>query len=161
MALALTACNNGGNAGSQAAQAPVEAAPAVTQAAPPAAPAPAAQPQDLPELITTFLEQNFPGVAVARVESETENGSLEYDVTLSDGTEIDFNHNNQWHSVDCKVKAVPEAFVPRAIAAHVKNNLQGQPITKITREPYGYEIEVAGGLDLKFNSNGQFLQMDD
>ena len=34
-------------------------------------------------------------------------------------------------------------------------------IVKIDREPYGHEIELSGGLELKFDKNGKLLHIDD
>ena len=141
-----------------------------TQALPAAAPvdsaaqtAPAASPQaqQLPEAINTFLQKTFPGAAVSYVELDNEYGGVNYDVKLNDGTEIDFDANNQWDKVDCHVKAVPASLVPAAIAQYVKANYQGLPITKIDKEPYGYEIELSNGLDIKFNPSGQMMGIDD
>ena len=126
-----------------------------------AAPAAAPQAQQLPETINSFLQKVFPGAAVAYVELDNEYGGVNYDVRLNDGTEIDFDANNQWDKVDCHTKAVPASLVPAAVAQYVKANYQGQPITKIDKEPYGYEIELANGLDLKFNPSVQLIGIDD
>ena len=117
--------------------------------------------QGLPEAITAFLQKHFPGATVARVETDNEYGGLEYDLTLNDGTEVDFDASNRCEKVDCKVKAVPAALVPASIASYVKSNYQSLPITKIDIKPYGYEIELSNGLDLNFNNNGQFVSIDD
>ena len=123
--------------------------------------APAVQPQALPVAVTTFLNKYFPGTSVVGIDTDSEYGGLEYDVYLNDGTEVDFDRNNQWESVDCKVKAVPAAIVPAAIASYVKANYQSLPITKISNKRYGYDVEVSNGLELKFNANGQFVGIDD
>ncbi len=169
-ALALASCNNGG--GQQPTQAPVAPQPASGQvsavpdstaqqgAAQQGAPT-QVQPQALPEPITKFVQQHFPGATVVRVEADQEFGGLDYDLTLNDGTEVDFDPANEWEKVDCHVKAVPAALVPAAIASFVKSNYQGQPITKIERKPMGYEIELANGLELKFDKNGAFMHVDD
>ena len=118
--------------------------------------------QALPQLITDFLQQQFPDATVAFVESSNKRGSLEYDVTLNDGTEVDFDLDNQWEEIDCKVKAVPAVLVPPAIVSYVKTlSLKDLIVTKIARKRYGYAIELNNGLDLKFDSKGQFIGLDD
>ena len=136
------------------------ATPDTTAAQQPAA-NPAAQAQGLPQQITDFLQKQFPGATVSYVETDADHGGMEYDVTLNDGTEVDFDRANQWESVDCHVKAVPAALVPGAISSYVKSNNQGLPITKISRKPYGYEIELNNGLELRFDPNGNFAGIDD
>lgn len=130
-----------------------------TQAQAPAA-APAATTQAVPDAVSAFVKQYFPNATIAGVERDHDHG-LEYDLYLSDGTEIDFDANNQWDNVDCHGKPVPAALVPKAIAAYVRSNYQNMAISKINREHYGYEIELANGLELNFDRSGNFMGMDD
>ena len=141
---------------------PVQAAPAdsTMAQAQPAASAPAATAQSLPDPITTFIKQNFPNATITGVEPDQDHGGLEYDVYLNDGTELDFDANNQWETIECRAKAVPATFIPKAIATYVKGNYQ-LPIVKIHKEHFGYEIELSNGLDLNFDHSGQFMGMDD
>ena len=139
---------------------PVQAAPADSTMAQPQAAAPATTAQALPEAITTFLKQHFPNATVSGVEPDNEHGGLEYDVYLNDGTQVDFDANNQWEKVE-SMKGVPAALVPKAIATYVKGNYQNLAITKINKEYGGYEIELANGMDLKFDGSARFMGMDD
>ena len=164
-ACALMSCNGGGDAQQTAAPAAPAAQPAVTDTTavaqqPPAQAAPA-QAQALPEAINAFIQKHFPGSTVTYVETDHDMGGLQYDVTLNDGTQVDFTPNNDWDKVDCHTKAVPAALVPAAIAGYVKANFQSTLITKIDKEPSGYEIELSNGVDLKFAPNGQFMGVDD
>lgn len=137
-------------------QAPVDSTQVQAQAA-----APATNTQAVPEAVYAFVKQYFPSATIAGVEIDSEHGGMEYDIYLSDGTEVDFDANNQWDKVDCHTKAVPAALVPQAIATHVKNNYQNMAITKINKEYHGYEIELSNGLDLNFDKSGRFMGIDD
>lgn len=145
---------------------PAQAAPADTVMAQPQAQAqaqkaaPAVNAQSLPQAITSFIKQHFPSVSIVGVEPDYDNGGLEYDVYMSDGTQIDFDANHQWDQVE-SMRGVPAFFVPRAIASYVKGNYQNLAITKINKEYYGYEIELVNGLDLNFDRSGRFMGMDD
>lgn len=130
--------------------------PAQAQAQPAAAAA-----QSLPDGITSFIKQNFPSASIVGVEPDNEHGGLEYDVYLNDGTELDFDTNHQWETIDCHTKAVPAAFVPKGIASYVKSNYQNMPIVKIHKEHYGFEIELSNGMELNFDRQGRFMGMDD
>lgn len=147
-------------------QQPVQTPPADTTMAQPQAAAPAdaqaaaATAQSLPAAITDFLKQHFPNAQVAGIEPDYEHGGLEYDVYLSDGTQIDFDANNQWEKVE-SMRGVPAFFIPKAIANHVKSNFQNTAITKINKEYHGYEIELANGIELRFDNSGRFMGMDD
>ena len=166
----FTLCSCSGNNGAEQQQAavptvqeqPVQAAPVDSAMAQPQAQAqaPAANAQSLPEAITTFIKQQFPNATIAGIEPDHDNGGLEYDVYLSDGTQLDFDANNQWEKVE-SMKGVPAFFIPKAIANHVKSNYQNAVITKINKEYNGYEVELNNGVELRFDGSGRFLGMDD
>ena len=165
--LALCSCTGNNDANQQQAvvpvpqEQPVQAAPAdTTMAQPQANPqAAAATAQALPEAITTFIKQQFPNATIAGIEPDHEHGGLEYDVYLSDGTQIDFDANNQWEKVESR--AVPAYFIPKAIATYVSSNYQNMAITKIKKEYNTYEVELVNGMNLVFDRSGRFMCMDD
>lgn len=140
--------------------APVDSTMTQAQAAAPAD-APATTAQGLPDAITTFIKQNFPNATIAGVEPDHDHGGMEYDVYLNDGTELDFDANNQWETIESRGKGVPAAFIPKAIATYVKSNYQNMSIVKIHKEHFGYEIELPNGLELSFDPQGHFMGMDD
>ena len=125
-----------------------------------AAAVPATTAQGLPGAITAFVKQHFPNATIAGVEPDYDNGGLEYDVYLSDGTKIDFDANNQWDQVE-SMRGVPAFFIPKGISNYVRSHYQNLAITKVNKEYSIYEIELANGLDLNFDRSGRFLGMDD
>ena len=165
--MALCSCSGNNDANQQAVipapqEQPVQAAPVdstMPQAQAPAQ-AQAAAAQALPEAITAFIKQHFPNAQVVGVEPDHDHGGLEYDVYLSDGTQVDFDANNQWDQVE-SMKGVPAFFIPNGIANYVKSNYQNIVITKINKEYHGYEIELANGVKLNFDRSGNFMGMDD
>lgn len=170
---ALCSCgNNGGADQQQAAMPPVQqqqmqtppadSTMAQAQAQDPnqAQATPAASAQSLPEPITAFVKQHFPNAAIVGVEPDHDHGGLEYDVYLNDGTQIDFDANNQWDQVE-SMKGVPAFFIPKGVASYVKGNFQNMVITKVNKEYYGYDVELANGIELKFDRSGNLMGMDD
>jgi len=174
---ALSSCNGNNDASQQQVQVAVPAAqeqavqsaPADTtmsqpqaqpQADPQAAAAPATTAQALPKVITTFVKQHFPNASIVGVEPDYDNRGLEYDVYLSDGTQIDFDANHQWDQVE-SMRGLPAFFIPKAIASYVRGSYHNLAITKINKEYHGYEIELSNGLDLNFDRSGRFLGIDD
>lgn len=139
--------------------APVDSTQAQAQD-PAQAQATAANAQSLPSAITEFIKQQFPNATIAGIEADREHGGLEYDVYLSDGTQLDFDANNQWEKVE-SMKGVPAFFIPKAIADHVRSNCQNVAITKINKEYNGYDVELANGMELTFDRSGRFVGMDD
>lgn len=107
---------------------------------------------ELPAAAQTFLSQYFPGLTVKSVEKEKASGTFYYDVTLADGTEVEFDQAGAWTDVDCKNKAVPSVIIPQAISAYVEANYPGLLIVQIERESYGYDIELSNDLDIRFDT---------
>lgn len=117
--------------------------------------------EKLPSAAKSFIEEYFPGRQVSYVKKDSKLVGTTYEIVLQDGTEIEFDKSGEWDSVDCKRKAIPAALVPVAITEYVQSNFPGQMIVKIDREPYGHEIELSGGLELKFDKNSKLLHIDD
>ena len=111
--------------------------------------------------ITEFVKTYFPKVSVLIVKPEHD----EYEVRLSDGTELEFTRNFEWKKIDCEhsntYTAVPAELVPEQIATYVKTNFADQSITKIEKKRRGWEIELSNELEIKFNKNFVVTKIDD
>ena len=117
--------------------------------------------EQLPAPAKTFVKKYFPQATIEYATKDTEFMGTTYEVRLSDGTEVDFDKKGNWDNVDCKTKAVPASLVPAAIAQYVKAHYPNTVIVKIDKERGGYEIELSNDLDLKFNSKGKLIGIDD
>ncbi len=119
-------------------------------------------PSQLPQEVQTFIQQNFPGKNITLAQKDSEwLFFTKYDVSLNDGTQVSFDTDNVWDKVEARTSAVPAALVPQAIATFVATNYPTVPIVKIDKENYGYEVELANELELKFNEAGALMEMDD
>ena len=111
--------------------------------------------------ITEFVKTYFPKASVLIVKPEHD----EYEVRLSDGTELEFTRNFEWKKIDCEhsntYTAVPAELVPEQIATYVKANFADQSITKIEKKRRGWEIELSNELEIKFNKNFVVTKIDD
>ncbi len=116
----------------------------------------------LPVAITSFIQQNFPGQAISFATKDLEITGWQYDVVLADGTQIDFDTDKVWDKIQCTMtNPVPTALIPAPIVAHLKGNFPDAMVMKIDKERYGYEIELANGLELKFTKQGALMEVDD
>ena len=112
---------------------------------------------ELPVKARTFIGQYYP---TARIVSTTKDKD-DYEVTLSEGTRIDFDKAGEWTDVDAVTgMTVPSGFYPAPIDNYVSTTYPGSGINEISRETYGYEIELLTGTELKFNSEGAFSGYD-
>lgn len=116
----------------------------------------------LPKAAKTTIANNCKS-KVSLVKIEKDFGSIsEYEVVLQDGTEISFDSKGNWKKVEVNdTKGVPAVFIPNKIADFVKNAQNGQRIVGIEKDRKGYDVELANGVDMKFNTAGDFLRYDD
>ena len=106
----------------------------------------------LPQAAQTFLKTHFDTLTVAYIVADRKFMGVEYEVKYG-----------QWESVERKSAPVPAAIVPKQISDFVAaNELFGrQFIKKIERDPYTWEIELSGGLEIKFDTKFNVIGYDD
>ena len=119
-------------------------------------------PEQLPEPIKAFIQQNFPGQTISYAEKDAELTGSKYDVVLNDGSRVEFDTDNVWDKIECPLtNPVPTALIPAPIVAHLQSQFPNALIVKIDRERNGYEVELANGLELKYNKQGVLTEVDD
>lgn len=116
----------------------------------------------LPKAAQTSISSNFKA-KVSMVKTDKDFGRVsEYEVILTDGTEITFDRDGNWKDIEVSAnRAVPSAYVPANVTQYVKNNHKGQKVVGIEKDRGGYEVELSNGLDLKFDRNGNFVKYED
>ena len=118
-------------------------------------------PVGLPNAARTILKNNFKA-NVSHFKIEKDFGMVkEYDVVLTDGTEITFDSHGNWKDIEVRQNAsVPASLIPAAIKEYVKQNQKKAKITGIEKNRSGYEVELSNGVEMKFNNEGKFLRYD-
>jgi hypothetical protein len=115
---------------------------------------------DLPADAQKFLTENFK----EKVEYVKKDNKFfdEYEVRLADGTEIEFDSKGNWKEVESKKNALPTGFIPAKIQKYAADKFPNTHIKKIERGVLGkYEVKLSNGLELEFNSDGDFKRIDD
>ena len=111
--------------------------------------------------ITKFVKQYFPKANVLMVNAEWD----EYEVRLSDGTQIEFTRKPEWKKVDCEhsttYPSVPAELVPEQISTYVNANFPNTTIKKLEKKFRGWEIELSNRLEIKFNNSFKVTEIDD
>ena len=111
----------------------------------------------LPEQAQSFVKLVFSDSAVQSVETS---GSG-WNVNFTNGTEIDFNSEGSWTSIDCGLGVtVPYDLVPVNIHTFVEQNYPSAGVVEISRTTSEYEIELSNGIDATFDLHGNFLHFD-
>lgn len=116
----------------------------------------------LPEAARTTISNNFKSkVSVIKLD-KTLGHINEYEVILTDGTEISFDNKGNWDNIETSAQtSVPKAFVPKSIRDYVSKDQPKTRIVGIDKERNGYEIELSNGIEMKFDKSGRFLGYDD
>lgn len=116
----------------------------------------------LPVAAKTVIAKNFKSeVSVVKVEKDWGRVS-EYEVILTDGSEISFDRDGNWDKVEVNyTRSVPAGFIPKGISSFVRQNQPNTRIIGIDKERRGYDIELSNGVEMKFDKNGNFLRYDD
>lgn len=115
----------------------------------------------LPQAAQTMLKRHFKSRTVSMVKVDSRSfGGKEYEVILTDGTEIEFDNSGNWTEVDCGRNAVPAGLIIKPIADYVKRNYSGEKIVHIEVDRSKYEIELSNGTELEFARDGRFLRED-
>ncbi len=115
----------------------------------------------LPKTAQTFIGTHFPNHKVAYAKEERDLMKVSYDVTFTDGTKLEFDKNGEWKEVDTKPATVPAAIIPERIASYIHSHYPNVAIVAIDRTPRKYEVELANGLDVKFDIRYNFIGVDD
>lgn len=115
----------------------------------------------LPETAQTVLKQNFKA-DVSHIKIGKEFGHIrEYEVVMTDGSEISFDKHGNWKEVEVGQTAmVPAALIPNPIKTFVKENQTKAKVTGIEKKNYGYEVELSNGQDVRFTEKGKFIRYD-
>ena len=119
-------------------------------------------PESLPAGASSFIRQYFPNAKVTLAKKDKEWFAHTFDVTLSDGTDLEFTSNGDWVQVEMRGQnTVPENLLPAGIKDYVKKNFPGSAVKEIQKKGYGNKVELTKDIELRFNKEGLFTRIDD
>lgn len=113
----------------------------------------------LPQAAREYIKSHFPKAKIAVI--EIDKGilhSTDYEVRFTDGIEIDFNHDGVWEAVKAERGSVPSSVVPERITQYVKEHYPGSSIVEIDKKHDGYEVDLTGNIEVRFDHEGNFLR---
>lgn len=116
----------------------------------------------LPAEAQTILKDNFKS-GVSHIKIGKDFGHVrEYDVVMTDGSEISFDKHGNWKEVDvAPTSSVPSDLIPNPIMTFVNENQSKAKVTSIEKKNYGYEVELSNGIDVRFTEKGKFIRYDE
>ena len=114
--------------------------------------------KDLPSRAQSFISDFFGEDEVIKVTKETSPGASSYDVLFASGLEIDFDADGNWTDVDApRGKVLPAGIVPLEIEEQLPDLSTTTGVNEISRDIYGYELELINGQELAFDTTYKFL----
>lgn len=114
----------------------------------------------LPKTSQNFIKDYFPDCKVHYAERDRDDLGISYEVYLSCAVKLEFDKSGEWTEVDCKPNQVPDGIIPKNILAYVHEKYDGYFIVKIDKDYRGYDVELNTGLDLEFDTKGEFIRVD-
>ena len=104
----------------------------------------------IPQQSQAFINKYFSSCSIVLVEIEDEEDGREYS---------DLQGN--WKRVARKKSGVPLTLIPNTIQQYVKTNYPNDVVTKFSKKDYGFKLELSDDMDLRFNKQGQFIEVVD
>lgn len=111
-------------------------------------------PAKLPQNIQNFVKQNFAETSIVAAETDW---NKEYDVHLSDGTEIDFAKNGRWESIK-NYGGLSDSLIPNKSAEYIKTSYPDVKIIEIEAKGSNWEIKLQNNRELIFSYDGALLK---
>lgn len=116
----------------------------------------------LPATSQQLIKSHFNEQSIALVKMEKEFFDKSYEVIFTNGDKIEFDKKGIWKEIDCKYTQLPQAVVPTQIQNFVIKNYPNSKINKIEKENRNrYEVSLTNGLELKFDSKFNLIEIDD
>ncbi len=115
----------------------------------------------VPEPAKAIVAAHFDASQIAYVTLDKGLLDVEYDVKFNDGRSLEFNKAGELTKVDCQQTEVPSALIPELVRQYVKANFPNAFITEWSKDDRRWKAELNSGLDLEFNSNYEFVRIDD
>ena len=117
----------------------------------------------LPTSSREFISAYFNNSEISHIKIEKNFiGRKNYDVILTDGTNLEFDQNGDWTEVDSNNQSpVPSEIIPINIFSYIQTNFNGKDIVSIEKESREVNVKLSNGLELTFNKKGKLIEIDD
>lgn len=116
----------------------------------------------LPVSSRQFISDHFKDTPVSHIQIEKNLIRISsYDVILTDGTNVEFNHKGEWKEIKRHGLPIPQAIIPEVIQGLIKKNYSSNKVVKIEKEIRDYEIKLDNGLEMTFDLKGNLIDIDD
>lgn len=118
-------------------------------------------PKNAQEFTRKYFSAEDPMYKQAYVTYDAEFFDSSYTVVFTTGDGLEFNKDGEWKDFECQRCVVPEEIIPSPIQEHLSTYAPGLQVKKIEKNRRDYEIRLSSGLELKFDFQGNLIEIDD
>lgn len=118
---------------------------------------------DLPQEAVNFIQLHFPGETIKRIIRDNEK-SVDYDVWLHNGFELEFDEAGIWNQIEGKELAIPSSIIdelPEALTTYLFENYETYAVVSLDIDGGVYDVVLSTQVELHFDANGNFIRFDD
>lgn len=114
----------------------------------------------LPSAAKTYINTNFEGDKVVFASIDDDLIRPDYDVRLASGTELQFSNSGALEKVSSH-QGISADLIPQSIRDYVAAHFPSAGYREYEIGRRTYEVTLTNGLELKFNSVFQVVEIDD
>ncbi len=116
---------------------------------------------ELPQAARTALTRHFGKAKINFIKIDDKFlGSTEYEVVLTNGTEVGLNSKGEIVEVEAGRNGVPASLLLKPIREYLLKNYKGRKVVELNIKKDKYEVELSSGEELEFGRDGRFLRID-
>jgi Protein of unknown function (DUF2874). len=116
---------------------------------------------ELPLKAQELVNKYFSSKKINNIMMEKDLTKTEYNVQFDDNSEIEFKGNGDWEEIEIKNECLPSGIFTAAVTNFLNQEHAGYCISKAEKEWHVLKIELQNGLEIVFNSKGEFLRYND
>ena len=116
--------------------------------------------EELPTKAQEFVTTYFGSCPIRFVRIEIDVTKTEYTVRFENGMEVEFNSYGDWEEVESHSECLPSGYLKKEILDFLNQNHPNTCLHEVARSKHKIEVELANGIELIFNKNGEFLRYD-
>ncbi len=113
----------------------------------------------LPESSRTFIAEHFPEKTILQVKKDRDGFKMDYEVLLSQSISLEFFKNGGIKEINTPI-SIPETALPPKIVDYTQTNYGNNFIVKWSMEKKKQEVKLDNGIELEFDTDGNFKQID-
>jgi hypothetical protein len=114
---------------------------------------------NLPVVIKAYITTHFQEHFITEAKENAGDSTNTYEIMLDNLTKLEFSYKYEITDIDGITK-IPDSVISAKILAYVNINYPDNFITGWELDEGKQEVELDNALDLEFDSNSDFLQID-